>query len=388
MSYLNKSRIGYRLFPSLLLAGLMAITGSAGAAANENEAEREKLRGRIDSLQQQLEQTRKQRDAAQAALRPVERRISQQLRAQRKAREEIVTSNKKLRGLRKQQQSSRVALTRQRQALARHAHAAYILGQQDQFKLLLNQQDPAAFGRVLTYYRIYADARASEMKEINQDLRQLSLMESRISRHTQNMQLVEDRYHRQSRELEKSRHTRATLLASLNREIRSGTQEISRLKRDEKRLDTVMTELPEAPSLDPNGQRFAGARGRLPLPVQGRVTARFGTRRQLGDLKWKGIFLATPSGREVKAVFGGRVVFADWLQGYGLLLILEHGDGYMTLYGNNEGLIQQVGDKVEAGSVIALTGNTGNIARSGLYFEVRYQGKPKNPLRWCRRGQA
>jgi septal ring factor EnvC (AmiA/AmiB activator) len=122
------------------------------------------------------------------------------------------------------------------------------------------------------------------------------------------------------------------------------------------------------------------------LPVRGRVTVRFGTRRPYGDLRWKGIFLATPSGKEVKAVFSGRVVFADWLQGYGLLLILEHGDGYMTLYGNNESLTQQTGDRVEAGNVIAVTGNTGNIARSGLYFEVRHQGKPRNPLRWFRRG--
>lgn len=386
MSCLNKYRIRYRLFPSLLLAGLIAVTDSAGVAANDNEAEREKLRGRIDSLQQELEQTRHERDTARAALRPVERRISQQIQAQRKTREEIATSNKKLSKLKTQQRSSRTAHSQQRQALARHARSAYVLGQQDQLKLLLNQQDPAAFGRVLTYYRYFADARTSRMNKITLDLRQLSQLESRISRHKNDMQLAESRHRSESRALEKSRQTRATLLASLNREIRSGTQEIARLKRDEKRLDTVMTELPKVAALGPNGRRFAAERGRLRLPVRGRVTARFGTRRQLGDLKWKGIFLATPPGREVKAVFGGRVVFADWLQGYGLLLILEHGDGYMTLYGNNEGLTQQVGDRVEAGSVIALTGNTGNIARSGLYFEVRHQGRPKNPLRWCRRG--
>jgi len=379
-------RIRYRFLLSLLLAGLLAAASSVGAATDESDAEREKLRERIGSLQQKLKQTRNERDAARAALRPVERRISQQIRTQRKTREEITTSNKKLLRLRQQQQSSRIALARQRQALAGYAREAYVLGRQDQFKLLLNQQDPTSFGRLLTYYRIYADARATRMNAINQDLRQLSQLESRISQHRKNMQLAEDRHQKQSRALEKSRQLRATLLASLNREIRTGTQEIARLKRDEKRLNKVMTELPELAALGPNGRRFAGARGRLPPPVRGRVTARFGTRRQLGDLRWKGIFLATPSGREVKAVFGGRVVFADWLQGYGLLLILEHGDGYMTLYGNNEGLTRQLGDRVEAGNVIALTGNTGNIAQSGLYFEVRYQGKPKNPLRWCRCG--
>ncbi|MFV1998115.1 MAG: murein hydrolase activator EnvC [Acidiferrobacterales bacterium] len=382
MSHLIKSRF----LALLLLASLLAVTANVGAATDESKAERGKLRERIDTLQLKLDQTRSERDVARATLRPVERRISQQIRAQRKTREEIAASNTKLRRLRKQQQSSRVALTRQRKALAIHARTAYVLGQQDQFKLLLNQQDPASIGRVFTYYRLYANARVTRMNAIKQDLGQLVQLESRISQHRKNMLLVEDRHRKQSRALEKSRQSRATLLASLNREIRTGAQEIARLKRDEKRLDKVMAELPEVAVRGPNGRRFSGARGRLPPPVRGRVTARFGTRRQLGDLRWKGIFLATPSGREVKAVFGGRVVFADWLQGYGLLLILEHGGGYMTLYGNNEGLTRQLGDRVEAGNVIALTGNTGNIAQSGLYFEVRYQGKPENPLRWCRCG--
>ncbi len=375
-----------RLLPSLLLASLITITSNAAAAADDNDAKLMNLRGRIETLQQKLEQTRDQRDLARAALRPVEQRISQQIQVLRKTRKELASSNQKLSHLKTRQRSSRAVLTRQRQSLARHARAAYVLGQQDQLKLLFNQQDPAAFGRVLTYYRYFADARVSRINSLNKDLKQLMQLETRISRHHQQLVLIKQRRQRESQELEKSRHTRAALLASLNREIRSSAEEIAGLKRDEKRLDRVMAGLPDVALGDLSGQGFARARGRLPLPVQGRVTVRFGTRRPPGDLKWKGIFLATPSGREVKAVFGGRVVFADWLQGYGLLLILEHGDGYMTLYGNNESLTRQAGDQVEAGRVIALTGNTGNIARSGLYFEVRHQGKPRNPLRWCRLG--
>jgi len=369
----------------LLLAGLISLSFSTHAASEKNDAELTKLRGRIETLQQKLEQTRDERDVARAALRPVERRISQQVRALRKTRAELNSSNKKLGKLRSQQQLSRAALTRQRRELARHARAAYTLGQQDQLKLLLNQQDPAAFGRVLTYYRYFADARASRINSLNRDLKQLTHLETRIARRRQQLESIKQRRQRESQTLEQSRHTRATLLASLNREIRSSAREIARLRRDEKRLDQLMTGLPEVAPVSPSG-RFARARGRLPLPVHGRITARYGTRRHQGDLKWRGIFLSTPSGNEVKAVFSGRVVFADWLQGYGLLLILDHGNGYMTLYGNNESLTQQVGDRVEAGKVIAVTGNTGNIARSGLYFEVRYQGKPRNPLRWCRRG--
>ena len=374
-----------RFFPSLLLASLIATTGSA-SAADTNDAALVKLRGQINSLQQKLDQTRDARDAARDALRPVERRISQQVRALRATKAELVASNKKLGKLRTRQQSATIALTRQRRQLSQHARAAYTLGQQDQLKLLLNQQDPAAFGRVLTYYRYFADARVSRINSLKHDLRQLTQLQYRISLEHQQLQSIHQRRQRESQSLDQSRLARATLLASLNSEIRSSTEEIARLKRDERRLDNLMMGLPDVAPRNLHGNKFARARGQLPLPVRGRLTVRFGTRRPLGDLKWKGIFLATPSGREVKAVFGGRVVFADWLQGYGLLLILEHGDGYMTLYGNNESLTQQVGDQIEAGSVIALTGNTGNIARSGLYFEVRHQGKPRNPLRWCRRG--
>lgn len=375
----NKSRF------RLLLAGLISLSFSAYAAPDENEAELKKLRGHIKSLQQKLEQTRDERDVARAALRPVERRISHQVRALRKTNAEIASSNKKLGKLRSHQQSARVVLQRQRRELAQHARAAYALGQQDQLKLLLNQQDPAALGRVLTYYRYFADARVARINSLNNDLKQLTRLETRIARRRQQLESIKQRRQGESQALEQSRHTRTTLLASLNREIHSSTREIARLKRNEKRLDNLMDALPEIAPPGPSG-RFARARGRLPLPVRGRITARFGTRRHLGDLKWKGIFLSTPSGKEVKAVFAGRVVFADWLQGYGLLLILEHGDGYMTLYSNNESLTQQVGDRVEAGKVIAITGNTSNIAQSGLYFEVRHQGKPRNPLRWCRRG--
>lgn len=363
------------------------IAASHGAlAADANDAELKKLRGHIESLQQKLDQTRDQRDVARAALRPVERRISQQVRALRASKTELATANKKLGKLHTRQQTAAIALYRQRQQLGQHARAAYALGQQDQLKLLLNQQDPAAFSRVLTYYRYFADARVSRINSLKNDLRQLTQLQNRISHQRQQLLTIQQRRQRESQELNNSRRARATLLASLNRELRSGAEKIARLKRDEKRLDNLMRGLPDSTPRDVTGNKFARARGRLPLPVRGRVTIRFGTRRPLGDLKWKGIFLSTPTGREVKAVFAGRVVFADWLQGYGLLLILEHGDGYMTLYGNNESLTQQVGDQVEAGNVIALTGNTGNIARSGLYFEVRHQGTPRNPLRWCRRG--
>ena len=146
-----------------------------------------------------------------------------------------------------------------------------------------------------------------------------------------------------------------------------------------------MGELTSLPAMAPAapGARFASLKGRLPLPLAGRVTARFGDDKGIGQLKWRGAFIAAREGQEVRAVHRGRVAYADRLRGFGLLLILEHGDGYMTLYGHNQSLYREVGEWVDAGQVIAAAGNTGDAPQAGVYFEIRHDGEPDDPLRWC-----
>ncbi len=376
-----------QLIPKYLtLAVLLLLAIPVPADAEKTDEELRQLRNRIESLQKNLEQTREERDTARDALRPIDRRINRQVRQLRKTQSELQKANQQLVQLNSNRQSTRSRLNSQRTELGTHARAAYAMGSQDYLKLLLNQQNPAAFSRMMAYYRYFTEARATRIKDLQQDLVQLSQLESRIGQRKRSLTAIEARHQREAAALKQSRQTRGALLASLNRELRSKSQAITRLKRDERRLENLLNGLPEVTFEKDRGGGFRGQRGRLPFPVSGKVSARFGTRRPHGDLRWKGIFLSTRSGREVKSIYGGRVVFADWLAGYGLLLILEHGDGYMTLYGNNESLYPQVGDRIEAGQVIAITGNTGNIARKGLYFEVRYQGKPRDPLRWCRRG--
>jgi septal ring factor EnvC (AmiA/AmiB activator) len=173
----------------------------------------------------------------------------------------------------------------------------------------------------------------------------------------------------------------------MNRRIETQSQEIGRLLSDQRRLEALIGGLRpllrEFPGADPQA-RFVDFRGRLPLPIDGGISARFGDPKNVGGLKWRGVFLVSPEGRRVESVFRGRVAYADWLRGFGLLLILDHGDGYMTLYGHNQSLLKQVGDWVEAGEAIALVGNTGDATRSGLYFELRHNGEPNDPLKWCR----
>jgi septal ring factor EnvC (AmiA/AmiB activator) len=376
----------HRRHRHFLLAVTILLATPVSADTDTTDAELRQLRTRIEGLQKNLEQTRDQRDAARNALRPIEQRIGRQVNQLRTTKVQLRKASGQLAQLKSQRQATRSGLARQRAVLGKHARAAYVLGRQDYLKLLLNQQDPAAISRMMTYYRYFTEARAGRIDRLQRELAQLSRLEGRVRQRASTLAAIEARREHETAALKKSRQTRATLVASLNRELRSQGQEIARLKRNERRLENLLVDLPESLPEAGIGGSFRRQRGRLPLPVRGKVTARFGTRRPHGDLLWKGIFLATGRGREVKSVYGGRVVFADWLPGYGLLLILEHGDGYMTLYGNNESLFSRTGDRVKAGQVIAFTGNTGNIARTGLYFEVRHQGKPRDPLRWCRRG--
>lgn len=376
-----------RRFGAVLLAAFLC-AGAAGAESRDAELER--LRARIAELQQTLNRTAGRRDAVREELSAEERRIaalSGSLRAlgQRLERDE--------RALAELKQSARRESERQRahlRALERQVRAAYALGRQPYIKMLLNQEHPAAVARVLAYYRYFSRARAADIERTRARLAALETLALEIGERTRALAQLRTRQAHERAALEASRARRAELLASLDRKLADQAQELERLRADETRLERLVRELEEmlpgaARDRDPG---FAARKGRLPLPVEGRVLARFGQPKGIGDLTWRGIFLAAALGTEVRAVARGRVVFADWLRGFGLLLIMDHGDGYMTLYGHNESLYREVGEWVEAGQPIGRAGNTGDAPGVGVYFEVRHQGVPHDPLQWCAHGPA
>ncbi len=377
-------------FPLLLPLLTLSLCCAAVARADNTDRveERARIHKQINELQQNLERTRSQRDTARASLRDLERRINHQGQALHQTHIRLRTARQELRSLESQQAHKEAGMARQRRALAQEARTALIVGRQPYLKVLFNQQDPGTVSRVLTYYRYFARARAQRIADLRDRLAELNRLQGRIRDETRSLERTKTVYEQRSKELDRSRSARRTLLASLDRRVRDQSQRIRDLRRVEQRLDDLMGELQvkEASSeIMPTGDKpFARLRGRLPLPAMGRVTARFGTRRAgYGDLRWKGIFIQGHEGEDVHAIYPGKIVFADRLDGYGLLLIIEHGDGYMTLYGNNESLYKKVGDPVEAGQVIASMGSTGSPIRPGLYFEVRHLGKPSDPLRWC-----
>lgn len=374
------------------LATGLAIHPQSSAANNSRDATRqlEQLRARLRSLQDSLDKTRGQRDAQREALRDLERRIGGTLLTLKQLDRQRTIETTRLTSARTAQARAQDQMSGQMRQLQDEARAAYILGQQEYLKLLLSQKDPASISRVLTYYEYLQRARAAHIAAARTALSRLAVIEAQIKRRQSALLTVRNEQAAKQQALMVSETERRKLLAHLDRKVISQSQQIETLRQNEQRLSrlvkgiqSAMVDVPAVP-LPGLDSRFGDYRGKLPLPVRGRILDRFGDPKHIGDLKWQGLFLAAPEGRKVVAVFRGRVAFADWLRGFGLLMIIDHGNGYMTLYGHAQSLYMQAGDWVEAGQVIASVGNTGGTSQPGLYFEIRHDGKPGDPLKWCK----
>jgi septal ring factor EnvC (AmiA/AmiB activator) len=370
-----------------------AVAGAGDAHATQAEdtgTHLQELRAHLKSLEKALDESRGERDSVRDELRDTERDIGEQIQTLKQLNRDLNTQTSRLTALQAEKSRQRTQIATQIRHLETEARAAYILGQQEYLKLLLNQENPADVSRVITYHRYLQTARTSHIQAARSALERLATLERQIAQRTQELAALRAQEVDKKRALVDAHAKRTRLLAQLNLRVKNQSQEVDRLRQDEQRLVRLLKELqnvatPAAPPAFPTlDGRFPQQKGKLPLPLQGRLIARYGSPRGGGELRWRGIFLAAPEGRPVRSVFRGRVAYADWLRGFGLLLILEHGDGYMTLYGHNQSLYKGAGDWVDAGQVIANAGSTGGPPEPGLYFEVRHNGDPRDPLEWCR----
>jgi len=356
------------------------------AAATDDNARLREVRERIDVLQKQLNQTREQRDTVRQQLEAIDRQLGPLYQTLRVTGRRLRAERARLKVLEKRTEKRRRELAREREELAELVRATYQAGRQSELRLVLEDQSPVRLSRTLAYYRYVEQARLERLQRIESVLRQLARLEEDRREAARELERLQTTQRKDKTERETLRRERRRLHARLTRELRNRARELDRLETDRSRLERLVREIrPLLTTLPPPppGARFAGMRGRLSLPTRGRLLARFNDSRQVGNLRWKGIFLAGKEGQPVRAVFRGRVVYAHWLRGFGLLLILDHGDGYMTLYGHNQSLAKAVGDWAEAGETIATLGATGDPPRPGVYFEVRRNGTPADPLRWC-----
>jgi septal ring factor EnvC (AmiA/AmiB activator) len=384
------------LAPALLIVLIASAPPLHAAGDGDAEAKLEDVRRRIQALDKRLNQTRMKRDGVATELRETERAIGRVtaeiagLDRQRNAQRGRLEKLERRRGEILENMNSL------RKGLARYVRAAYATGRQDQFKLLLNQENPATLSRALTYYAYFNRERAGRIRALATDLRELADIKDSIARDSTELARLRDRKSAARERLAGERRRRRAVVATLAEELVDQNARLTRLRQDEQKLEELVRELARelakelavVPPADVGQVPFRELKGKLPWPTVGSIRYRFGTPRAGGDLSWKGVLVSARPGTPVHAVSHGRVAFADWLRGFGLLMIIEHGDGYMSLYGHSESLFKDVGDWVEAGERIGLVGDSGGRESSGLYFEIRHRGKPVNPMRWCGKGPA
>lgn len=376
-----------------LLAVLVAADTVAAAPdsgdelATVKERELEEVRERISVLKLSMDRGAAERDRLTGELQEIEIAISEQrMRIKEIEREQRFTENKK-QTLDADLAAREAHLDKESGQLAAQVRAAYMSGSQEKIKLLLNQQDPATLGRLMAYYRYLNDYRAENIAAVMDEIRKLDALRSQIAAEEARLvALSKSRYDELGR-LNESQQERQTLLTSLKSKLASEGQEVDRLAAQEQDLTRLIAELTTILSDYPisSEEPFSKLKGRLTWPVAGTPIHDFGQPRVGGDIKWNGVVLAAPRGREVRAVYHGRIAFADWLAGMGLLVIVDHGEGYMTLYGYNETILKNAGDWVAPGDVIATVGDSGGQQQASVYFELRQGTKPIDPRKWITR---
>jgi septal ring factor EnvC (AmiA/AmiB activator) len=260
-----------------------------------------------------------------------------------------------------------------------------MIGREEPLKLLLNQRDPARAGRMFAYYGYFGRARAGQIARIENFVARIAELDAELEAEQARLADLETRQRGEVERLDKARAERGEVLASLTAEARSRAASLDRLRREQAALEKLLRELRRAIEKFPSDSKspFARMRGKLAWPTTGRVIARYGQTRA-GGLKWDGVLLSTTRGAPVRAVYHGRVIYADWLAGLGLLVILDHGDGSLSLYGHNEQIYRKVGERVTAGDPVAAAGDTGGRSSPELYFEIRRAGRPVSPIPWFR----
>ena len=384
-------------FPTRLLSLTFCCLTLVNVAYPGQQEELENLRERIADVQREMDKTSESKTEAADALRESERAISNSNRklAELAARERA--ADQKLGKLQSQKEKVNADMAGQRAMLGKLLYQQYLGGKHEYLKLLLNNQDPNQVARDLRYYQYIARGRANWLASLRESLASLDAIS--VSTRDQRVELASLREEQtaQKQTLEKEKHARQRTLSKISHQLHQQRREIARLQRDESRLAQLVDKLtrmlaePKSKSVFRNdalpddrfdGRPFDQLKGKLALPVKGVITNRFGALRPESRVRWKGLFLRTSSGQAVKAIAAGRVVFADWMRGFGNLMIIDHGKGYMSLYADNETLYKQVGDVLNGGDTIATVGNTGGNEDFGLYFELRHESKPLDPMKW------
>lgn len=420
------------------MTALLASHMPCALAAKKPEQSKQNSKQNLSDVQERLESLKKELDNSQEAHKDAADALKESEVA-------ISVANKKLFDINHQQQQNKKTLTRlqtdsiatnqnlsqQQKILSSQLYQQYIHGQQSYMQMILQSEHPSTIARDVHYFSYIAKARAALISKMQGNLTKLNKLNDETASALKKVAELKQKKIEERRALETQKLAKSKVVSTLSQQIAAQRSEIKKLTRDEKRLSELVQRLARiippkpknipskntannqttkkntpsnasnntdvvedikqprqiianntTPSNEFTGANFAALKGKLRLPVRGDVTNRFGASREDSGISWKGLFIKANEGAEVKSVANGRVVFSDWLRGFGNLIIVDHGDGYMSLYGNNQAVLKQVGDSVRAGDAIASVGNSGGNETNGLYYELRRQSKPFDPLSW------
>ena len=386
---------------ALVLFVLASVLPAGAARPAASEAELQQLRGRIEKLQRDLAAAEETRSEAADQLRESEKAVSEAHRALFDLAQQARAIRDELDAIAKREREARSATAEQEALAGRLLRLQYLQGAPDRLRVVLEGRDAAQVARHLAYLGYIQRERASLIAELRRGSEALAALQGEARGRSEALAANQAAQAREARKLEKERSARAAAVKRIAGEVAKGKREIGRLKRDEARLAKLVEELARALAAKPAeggkakgrtidqvadaslaSKSFVTLKGRLRLPVRGELMNRFGGSREESGATWKGLFIRAETGETVRAVADGRVVYADWLRGFGNLLILDHGRRYMSLYAYNDGLLRQLGDSVRSGDPIAQVGQSGGAGESGLYFELRHDGRAFDPLQW------
>jgi len=347
----------------------------------------EKLQKSIAKIQQHLKGSKKQRSHVLTELKTLESEISKNAILLKKLDKNIHAVKSQKSTLEDDLKQLNKQLHKQQTALSEQIRSAYSIGHQQNLKMLLNQQDPAQAGRAQEYFNYFNRARTQQIETFHATIKRKKQTETELRKMlvTQKSLLLEQKDKKRKRQ--RQRLQRKNLLSELSKKIKNQENTLSSLESSRGRIENLLKSLGELladiPTNPSENRPFLAQKGKMPWPTKGKILSQFGKPKKQGGLKWNGILIKADFGTPIHVISHGRVAFSDWLQGFGFITIVNHGDGYMSLYGNSESLFKQTGDWVSAGDVIATAGDSGGQPQSGVYFEIRSRGKPVNPARWC-----
>lgn len=380
------------------LFGALVSYGHAEDLQTSNELN--KVESDISEVKQDMQRLSQQKDNLLNLLADIEKHYGEIAALLKTLQIQIEQKRQSLDNIRKDIRVYQKEIDKLSKELAGQIRAAYAMGQKEKLKLLLNQQDPTLSSRMMVYFNYFNKERLKKLTEIEAAVQRLDQLDKQKKTETELLEQDLERKKSEQAALDEARKQRNELLVQIGNDFSSSEQQLTQLQESQNRLKSLMASLPiteEELAVDAEQAKelsspiensselksdFSTLKGKLPWPVRGRLSQKFGSPRSEGT--WDGVLIDANEGMEIKAVTRGKVVYAEWLRGYGLLTIIDHGQGYMSLYAFNQSLYKRIGDTVEAGDVIASVGQSGGRSQAGLYFGIRKKGVPIDPLEWCR----